>query len=64
MSNVRFTAWLSTEERDKLHEVANAHGTSDNFILRIAVRSLLLDMPVPSFLQAEKVKNAPVRSSR
>lgn len=56
MSNMRFTAWLSDEERDRLREVAHEHNCSENMIVRIALRSLLLGQPIPSYLQAEKVK--------
>jgi hypothetical protein len=39
--NTRFTAWLSTQERDALKAKAKRLGTSENFILRLALRHFL-----------------------
>lgn len=54
MSNERFTAWLSTEERDRIRQLAAEHECSENFIVRMAVRALVLGVPVPSYLKTEK----------
>lgn len=55
MSGFRFTAWFSREELDALEARAAEAGTSKNFIVRMAVRCVLLDKPVPTYLQREKV---------
>lgn len=34
----RFTAWLSFSERDKVRDEAARLGTSENYIVRMAVR--------------------------
>lgn len=34
----RFTAWISKEERRRLKEKADRMGTSENLILRFAIR--------------------------
>lgn len=39
--NVRFTAWLSEAERDRLDKAANEHGTSVNYLVRLAIRQYL-----------------------
>lgn len=43
----RFTAWLSVAERNAVRRMAREYGTSENYVVRMAVRQLL-DMPVPS----------------
>lgn len=43
----RFTAWLSIAERNAIRSQAREYGTSENYVVRMAVRSLL-GMPVPS----------------
>ena len=53
MSGVRFTAWLSKDERKAQRELAAALGVSDNFVIRTAVRNLLFDIPVPRFVREE-----------
>lgn len=56
MSSVRFTAWLSDEEREKLRELAREHNMSENMVVRFAVRAVVLGVPVPSYLQTEKAQ--------
>lgn len=51
MSGVRFTAWLDRDERKALRRIANEHGTSENFIVRVALRAFLFGQKVPSYLQ-------------
>lgn len=49
MSNSeRFTAWLSHAERQKLRSMAQEYGTSENYVVRMALRSLF-GMPVPTY---------------
>lgn len=43
----RFTAWLSIAERNAIRTQAQEYGTSENYVVRMAVRQLL-GMPVPS----------------
>lgn len=38
---VRFTAWISTEERRGIKETASLNQTSDNYIVRTALRRFL-----------------------
>jgi predicted transcriptional regulator len=45
MSGIRFTVWLSHEERARLRKLAELYGTSQNYIIRIAVRGML-DLPL------------------
>lgn len=56
MSGFRFTAWFSREELDMIEERAREAGTSKNFIVRMAVRSVLLDKPMPSYLRREELQ--------
>lgn len=51
MSGVRFTAWLSRDERNTLRRLAREHECSENFILRMALRPLLHGKPTPEYLQ-------------
>lgn len=44
---IRFTAWLSDAERQGVRELAEKYGTSDNYIIRLAVREQL-GLPVPA----------------
>lgn len=57
--SVRFTAYLSQEERAALAREAKAHSCSENFIVRLAVRNLLFRTPIPSYLQHELEKGDP-----
>lgn len=50
MPGERFTSWLGEDERAKLREVARACDTSENHILRLALRSTLFHKPVPAWL--------------
>lgn len=43
--NVRFTAWLSEAEREGIRDMATMHGTSDNYMIRVAVR-MMLGLPI------------------
>lgn len=48
MSGVRFTAWFSEEERERIANVADQLHCSDNFVVRSAVRVALgLDEGAP-----------------
>lgn len=38
-NGVRFTAWFSPAEDEGLRAVAKAHGTSINYVIRMAVRA-------------------------
>jgi len=49
--SVRFTAYLSKEEREALQRAALVHACSENYIVRMAVRHLLFDSPIPTYLQ-------------
>lgn len=51
MPGERFTAYLSEEERAALRALASAEECSDNFVLRIALRALLFDKPIPTWLR-------------
>jgi hypothetical protein len=53
MSNVRFTAWLSFDERERVRALAREHACSENFIVRMALRSMLYGTTVPQYLQQE-----------
>jgi DnaJ-domain-containing protein 1 len=45
--SARFTAYLSERERDTLRERADELGTSENYLVRMALRSFLgLSTPV------------------
>lgn len=41
MSGIRFTTWLSESERDAIHQRATEQNTSDNYIIRMAIRAYL-----------------------
>lgn len=43
----RFTAWLSITERNAVRTMAREYGTSENYVVRMAVRQLV-NLPVPS----------------
>jgi hypothetical protein len=58
MSSARFTAWLSFEERERVRELAREHSCSENFIVRMALRSMLYGTKVPQYLQQEGTQNA------
>lgn len=45
----RFTAWLSDSERDRLRAAAKDNNTSENYIVRIAIRHLF-GLPIPAIL--------------
>ena len=64
MSEQRFTAWLSVEERTKLRALASEHGCSENFIVRMALRSLLFGHKVPSYMQTGGVRNEAASTRR
>lgn len=57
MSGMRFTTWLSGEERDALRALAARLGCSENFIVRIALRSLLFGNEVPDYMQSAAAGN-------
>jgi len=48
VSGTRFTAWLSDEERELLRELAHEQGSSENYIMRTALRRLL-GLAVPAW---------------
>jgi len=58
MSSVRFTAWLSFEEREKVRALAREHSCSENFIVRMALRSMLYGTNIPQYLQQEGEQRA------
>lgn len=49
--SVRFTAYLSKEERQALQRAAADNSCSENYIVRMAVRHLLFASPIPTYLQ-------------
>ena len=53
----RFTAWLSIAERNAVRSMAREYGTSENYVVRMAVRQLL-NMPVPSNAPSGTVNEA------
>jgi predicted transcriptional regulator len=48
----RFTAWISKEERRRLKEKADRMGTSENLILRFAIRRYF-NMEIPEEAESE-----------
>lgn len=48
----RFTAWISKEERRRLKEKADRMGTSENLILRFAIRRYF-NMEIPEEADTE-----------
>lgn len=52
MRGERFTAWLEHDERAALGELARLHDRSANWIVRMALRALLFDDPIPTQLQS------------
>lgn len=50
----RFTAYLEHDERASLRELAKLHGRSENYVLRMALRALLFNNPVPTYLQTRE----------
>lgn len=53
MSGIRFTAWLSQDERSALRKLAKRQECSENIIVRHAVRAVLFGTPIPTYLQKE-----------
>lgn len=41
MSKVRFTAYISQDEREGIKKLADKSGTSDNYVVRTAIRNIL-----------------------
>jgi hypothetical protein len=61
MSGVRFTTWLSLDERGALRKLAKQQECSENIIVRHAIRAVLFGSPIPSYLQKENASNeAPI----
>lgn len=59
---IRFTAWLSESERDALEDVAKEYGTSQNYIVRVAIRQFLgLDLPDTQMAQQRITSLGPPR---
>lgn len=58
MPGVRFTTWLDADEYKALTDLAEANSCSKNFLARIALRALLFDKPVPSYLQKKDTTGA------
>lgn len=54
----RFTSWLATDERSRLRTLAASLNVSENFIVRLAVRHVVLGAPIPGYVQqaAEQVR--------
>lgn len=52
---MRFTTWLDSDERAALQKLAREHERSENFIVRMALRALLFNTPVPAYLKKEEV---------
>lgn len=48
----RFTAWISKEERRRLKEKADRMGTSENLILRFAIRRYF-NMEIPEEAESD-----------
>lgn len=47
--NERFTAWLSARERQALRDTAHRLRTSENYVVRVALRQALqLDRKIPT----------------
>lgn len=40
-ANERFTAWLSPGERQAIRDKAREYGTSENYVVRMAIRQAL-----------------------
>lgn len=61
-SSQRFTAWLSVRERARLKALAASQGTSDNYLVRIALRHLLFDNEIPDHIadDAARLQVTPV----
>lgn len=53
MAGMRFTSWLSEDERAALRKLAAECECSENLIVRIALRGLLFDKPIPSWVAHE-----------
>lgn len=51
MSGMRFTSWLSEDERAALRALASELGCSENFIVRMALRSLLFGTDIPDYMR-------------
>ena len=41
MNGIRFTAYLSADERGALAALAKQHGTSENYLVRLAIRKMV-----------------------
>lgn len=58
---IRFTMWMSEAERAELHDMAQRHGTSDNFMLRMALRHFLgYEIPRVLISEGEDIPNDPL----
>lgn len=57
MGGVRFTAWLTRDERTALRKLAREHECSENFLVRHALRSLLFGKPIPEYLRKDHDAN-------
>lgn len=53
----RFTAWLSVAERNKLRSMAAEYGTSENYVLRMALRRAF-GMPTPTYAESNTADKA------
>lgn len=62
MSGIRFTTWLDESEREALRKLAHKQRCSENFVVRIAMRALLFNEPIPSYLKDKDEVTSNVRS--